>query len=321
MCTAISFKTKKHYFGRNLDYEYSYEETVTITPRNYPFKFVNGEKTNRHYAMIGMAFVQQFPLYYDATNEKGLSIAGLNFPQYAHYNATCEKLINVAPFEFIPYILCDCATVQEALKKLKKMNIIKRDFSDSLPVSPLHWIISDSAESVVAEPLKDGFKIYENPVGALTNSPPFDYQLLNLANYMNITRNEPTDRFSDKVVLTPYSRGMGAMGLPGDLSSSSRFVRAAFTKLNSVCGDGEEESVSQFFHILGSVAQQKGCCKVEKGYEYTIYSSCCNTDDCIYYYTTYDNPQIYGVDMKRENLDSAELINYPLKKGKLIIQN
>ena len=81
MCTAVSFLAKNHYFGRNLDYEFSYNETVTITPRNYPFKFRRMGENNKHYAMIGMAFVQEnYPLYYDATNEKGLSIAGLNFP-------------------------------------------------------------------------------------------------------------------------------------------------------------------------------------------------------------------------------------------------
>ena len=112
---------------------------------------------------------------------------------------------------------------------------------------------------------------------------------------------------------------MGALGLPGDLSSQSRFVRAAFVRLNSRSGDSEEESVSQFFHILGSVDQQRGCCEVEPGaYEYTIYTSCCNTDKGIYYYTTYDNHQITAVDMRRAYLDSAELVRYPLVTGEQI---
>lgn len=106
---------------------------------------------------------------------------------------------------------------------------------------------------------------------------------------------------------------MGALGLPGDLSSASRFARVAYTKLNSVSGDGEEESVSQFFHILGSVDQQRGCCKVAEGkYEITIYTSCCNATKGIYYYTTYDNHGINAVDMKREKLDGRELVRYPL---------
>lgn len=323
MCTAATYKTKDHYFGRNLDYEFSYNETVTITPRNYVFNFRTMGKLPTHYAMIGMAFVQEdYPLYYDATNEKGLSIAGLNFPQNAFYPKKAPGKDNVAPFEFIPYILGNCKNVAEARKKLEKINIFDENFSKSLPHSPLHWIISDKNESIVVEPLKDGLKVYDNPVGILTNNPTFDFHLTNLCNYINVTREEATNRFAAGYELKPYSRGMGGLGLPGDLSSASRFVKATFTKLNSLSCDSEVESVSQFFHILGSVEQQKGCCRVEKGFEYTIYSSCCNTDKGIYYYTTYNNSQIVGVDMHKEDLNSSALKSYPLKKQEnLYIQN
>lgn len=321
MCTAVAFKS--NYFGRNLDYEFSYNETVTITPRKYPFKFRCMGDNHAHYAMIGMAFVQNnFPLYYDATNEKGLSVAGLNFPGNAFYPKKDKTKNNVAPFEFIPYLLCRCKNVAEARKMLKNLNIFDEDFSKELPHSPLHWLISDKNESIVVEPLKEGLKVYDNPVGVLTNNPTFDYHLTNLANYINLTRNEPVNRFASGFNLAPYSRGMGAMGLPGDLSSASRFVKAAFTKLNSLCGDNEMENVNQFFHILTSVEQQKGCCKVEKGFEHTIYSSCCNTEKGIYYYTTYNNRQIVGVDMRKCDLDAAELKSYPLlRQEKFFIQN
>ena len=120
-----------------------------------------------------------------------------------------------------------------------------------------------------------------------------------------------------------YSRGMGALGLPGDLSSTSRFARVAFTKLNSRSGDTEEESVSQFFHILGSVDQQRGCCEVTEGkYEITIYTSCCNTSKGIYYYTTYENPQITAVSMHAEDLEGTEVVSYPmLQKTEIRYQN
>ena len=121
------------------------------------------------------------------------------------------------------------------------------------------------------------------------------------------------------MALKTYSRGMGAMGLPGDASSMSRFVKAAFVKMNACSGESEAESVSQFFHILKSVEMQRGCVLLENGlYEITIYSSCCNTDRGIYYYTTYDNSRIHAVDMHRENLQGSELILYPLKKDQEI---
>ena len=315
MCTAVTYKTKDHYFGRTLDYEFAYNQTVTVTPRNYPFCFRKMGDMPSHYAIIGMAFVQEnYPLYYDATNEKGLSMAGLNFPGYADYKPINPDKDNVAPFEFIPWILGQCATVSEAREKLSCMSLLNEDFSVQLPLSSLHWMISDRDESIVVESVKDGLKIYDNPVGVMTNSPTFDFQMLNLSNYMGITREDPTNRFSPDTPLKIYSRGMGSFGLPGDLSSASRFVKAAFTKLNSISGDSEIESVNQFFHILGSVEQQSGCCKVEGGFEYTIYSSCCNTDKGIYYYTTYENSRINGIDMHREKLDGSELAIYPLVK-------
>ncbi len=323
MCTAVTYKTKDHYFGRNLDYEFAYCQTVTVTPRNYPFLFRRMGEMRRHYAMIGMAFVQEgYPLYYDATNEKGLSAAGLNFPGNAVYKPEDPNRDNVAPFELIPWILGQCATAKEAYEKCARLNLLGEDFSAALPASPLHWMISDREQSFVLEPLKEGVRLYDNPVGVMTNNPTFDYHLTNLSNYMGLSPDDPENRFSKDLVLAPYSRGMGGLGLPGDLSSASRFIKAAFTRMNSLSGDSEEESVGQFFHILASVAQQRGCCKVKDGWEYTIYSSCCNTDRGIYYYTTYENSRITGVDMRRENLDASEPVSYPLVgKQQIYMQN
>ena len=320
MCTAITYKTNDHYFGRNLDLEYSYNETVTITPRNYEFKFRKVDGVKSHYAMIGMAYVQDdYPLYYDAINEKGLGMAGLNFPGNAFYNEVKEDKDNVAPFEFIPYILSSCETIEEVKEKLKNINLANINYSDTLPVSPLHWIIADKENSITVESVKDGLKIYDNPVGVLTNNPTFDIHMFNLNNYMNLSVEQAVNNFSKDLQLEPYSRGMGAMGLPGDLSSASRFVKAVFTKINSKSGASESESISQFFHILGSVYQQRGCVHMGEGkYEITIYSSCVNQDKGIYYYTTYENSQITGIDMHKEDLDSSKLISYKLIEGQQI---
>lgn len=313
MCTSVSFKTKDHYFGRNLDYEFSYHESVTVTPRNFPFAFRHAPALATHYALIGMAFVQDgYPLYYDATNEAGLSMAGLNFPTYAHYFELQTNKTNVAPFEFIPFVLAQCKTVAEARTLLKQVNLCSENFSDALPASPLHWHIADADCSIVVESTAEGMKIFDNPVNVMTNSPTFDFHLLNLSHYMGATREIATNRFAPHVSLAAYSRGAGGFGLPGDLSSASRFVRAAFATANSACGDGEEDSVGHFFQLLGCVAQQKGSCAVEHGYEYTIYSSCCNTSRGIYYYTTYNNQALTAVDMHKENLDGKVLASYPL---------
>ena len=319
MCTAITYRTKDHYFGRNLDYEYSFHESVTITPRDYVFHFRRLPPMEHHFAMIGMALIaQNYPLYFDATNEHGLSMAGLNFQQSAHYFPEISTKNNVTPFELIPWILCDCKTVWDAEKKLENANIVNIPFSTEYPLTPLHWIISDSEHSIAVESTKAGLQIHENPIGIITNEPPFPYHLMHLNYYLNVTNMEAENRFAPNLQLNAYSRGMGGIGLPGDLSSASRFVKAAFTKLNSVSKDSESASISQVFHILGSVAQQQGCVKIGHLYEKTIYASCCNTTRGIYYYTTYENSQITGVRLHGIDLNTQALVAYPLIQGQQI---
>ena len=320
MCTAATYKTKDFYFGRTLDYEISYGDQVVITPRNYSFHLRKGGTMEKHYAIIGMACVMEnYPLYYDAVNEKGLGIAGLNFVGNAHYNKPVAGKDNVTQFELIPWLLGKCASVKEVRGLLKNLNLIDTPFKENLPVAQLHWMIADKEECITVESVKEGLKIYENPVGVLTNNPPFDNQMFNLNNYRGLGVENRENSFAKGLELNAYSRGMAGMGLPGDLSSLSRFVRVAFVKMNSVSGDSELESVSQFFHVLGSVDQQRGCCKLgEEKYEITLYTSCCNTDKGIYYYNTYENHQISGIDMYKENLDAEKLCTYPLIQGEQI---
>lgn len=323
MCTAISYKNGAHYFGRNLDLYYSYNETVAVTPRNYPLRFRKMPALDKHFAMIGMATViDGYPLYYEATNEAGLSVAGLNFPGNAVYCPFAEDKDNITPFEFIPWILGQCESVAQAKVLLSRINLLCENFSDAFPLSPLHFMISDKESSVVAEPLADGLKIYDNPVGVLTNNPPFDYHMFNLQNYMGVTASPPANRFSDKLELEPFSLGMGSVGLPGDMSSPSRFVRAAFVLHNSVAEESEDESVAQFFRILSSVAQPRGCTEVDGKFEYTMYSSCCNTDTGVYYYTTYNNSGITAVHMKRCDPFGESVVSFPLvKRPRIMWQN
>lgn len=313
MCTAISLHSKNHYFGRNLDLEYHYNETVVITPRKYCFRFRDAQTQKTHNAMIGMAIItDNFPLYYDATNEHGLSMAGLNFPGNAVYFPCKEGKVNIASFELIPWILGQCRNIHDAKEALSNLNITDTAFSEAFPTTPLHWMISDESKSIVVESTREGLLVTDNPIHVLTNNPPFPYHLQNIANYINITREEPNNRFSSKLDIKPFSRGMGGLGLPGDWSSPSRFVRTAFALTNSVCDDTEEGSISQFFHILDTAAQARGCAKVGKDYEITYYSSCCNTTKGIYYYKTYHNSRITGIHLHNANLNRSELYSYPL---------
>ena len=323
MCTAIVYKTNNSYFGRTLDLEHTYCEEVVVTPRNTVFRFRNGTVLQSHYAMIGMATVTEgYPLYYEAANEHGLAAAGLNFPNNAYYSPGKDGLLNIAPFELIPWLLSNFRTVEDVRRELRIINLWDMPFSNEFPLSPLHWMIADNNESIVLECTKNGLSIWDNPIGVLTNNPPFEYHLTHLCEFINLTPYVPENRFGS-LPLSAYSRGMGALGLPGDLSSASRFVRAAFAKTNSIAQNNEDDSVSQFFHILGTVEQQRGCVRLPNGgLEITQYTSCLNLQRGIYYYTTYSNRAISAVDMHRCDLNGISLCRFPLiTKQQITYQN
>ena len=310
MCTCITYDNGDFYFGRNLDLDCSFGEKVVITPRNFPLDFRLAGRKEQHYAMIGMASaVSRFPLYAEAVNEKGLCMAGLNFPGNAYYQKPEGRGMELASFEIIAWILGNYSTVAEVKNDLEKMKIVDLAFSEKMPPAPLHWMLADREQCLVLEAVQEGLKIYENPFGVLTNNPPFEYHRLNMNNYMNLSAKSPENRFCDKLSLKPYAQGMGAVGLPGDASSASRFVRAAFLKWNSVSPQDEKSNVSQFFHILDGVSMVRGSVITEAGtYDITTYSCCINTRTGAYYYKTYDDSRIRKVEMQETDLEGAELI-------------
>ncbi len=314
MCTAISYKAGEHYFGRNLDVEGSYGEGVVVMPRKFPLLFRYVPDLEKHFTMIGMAtVVDMYPLYFDATNEKGLSMAGLNFPGNTYYGPYDNGKHNIAPFEVIPYILAQCASTEEAKKLLSSVNVTHLDFRENLPVTPLHWMISDKDRSIVLECTKEGMTVYENPFGALTNNPPFPYHRENMHRYMGLHEGLEENKLSYHLPLENVSLGFGAMGLPGDFSSISRFVKAVFVKEKSQSGSTNRESVAQFFRILQSVAMPKGCVRMANGaYEYTRYSSCCNTDKQIYYYETYEDLTLRHLSLWDHDPNSRDLWIHPI---------
>jgi len=305
MCTAISWRGSRHYFGRNLDLERCYGESVAVTPRNYPLCLRRGETLRRHHAMIGMAHMALgYPLYYEATNECGLSAAGLNFPVSAVYHPYRQGKTNLAPFELIPWLLGSCATLDEAHAALETVNIQAENFSPGLPATPLHWLVADEHGALTVESTAEGLQIYENDIGVLTNEPPFPFHRANLRRYATVT---------PRPVEGALGRGGGSAGLPGGLDSASRFVRAAFTAANALRGEGDEREVSRFFHLLGAVAQTDGCVLLPDGTsQHTVYSCCCDTAGGIYYYTTYHNSALTAVDLHHEDPEGTAVVAYPM---------
>ena len=312
MCTAISYRADHFYFGRTLDHDESYHEEVTVISRHFPLPHLKAP--SEHYGIIGMAHIANgYPLLYDGINEKGLAMAGLNFLGFCHYPSPSSNGRNIPAYALISSILSECSSVLEAKDMLKSVHITNENYSDDLPCPHLHWIIADKIESIAVESCVDGLHIYNNPFGILTNNPPFFQQLTNISNYRMLTAKPPMNFFPGTSDLPVYSNGMGALGLPGDFSSQSRFVRAAFLCGSSTLETNETDCITQFFHILDSVAQVKGSCQLPNGnYEKTVYSSCCNCDEGIYYYTSYGNRRITAVNMHHCNLENNQLFRYPL---------
>lgn len=316
MCTCITYKNGDFYFGRNLDLEYTFGEKVVITPRKYKFSFKMLPDMPSHYAMIGMAAVHEdYPLYAEAVNEKGLGIAGLNFPGNAVYKDRMEEKKNVAPYELFPWILGQCSTVDEARELLEDVNLLNVPFVETLPLAPLHWMIADEKSCIVLEAVEDGVHIYENKYGVLTNNPPFPYYQMHLSNYRNLTAKVPNNQFAEELELPIYGQGMGGIGLPGDFSPVSRFIKAAFLKWNSYANTDELSNVTQFFHILDGVAMVRGAVLTEEEKcDMTTYSCCVNVKKGIYYYKTYENNQIQQIELGKEDLENSNLKIFQLPR-------
>ena len=314
MCTAIAFSQNADFFMRTLDLEHRYAEEAVICGQSFALPFRHTQKALSHYAILGIATViDSYPLYYDAINENGLAMAGLNFVGNARFTPYNKNKINLAGFELIPYVLGKCASVQEARRALSQINLVATPFNDSTPLSELHYFITDGKSSITVEPTDAGLEIHDNPFGVLTNNPKFDFHRENVNNYLNVTAEEPTNRFSSNLQIDKYSKGMGALGLPGDNSSASRFIRSAFTSQNAKRQSNEDEEIAQAFHVIESVFQVEGCVKGSAGLEKTQYTIAANLNTGTYYYKTYTRSQITAVRLTKENMKAPLLERHPLR--------
>ncbi len=319
MCTAIKISGKKQLFGRTLDVESSYGEKIIISKRKFDFKFSAPAYSPYQYAMLGVGCVREnYPLYFDAINEKGLAIAALSFRGNAVYHRKDSSKYNVASFEFIPWVLSGCASVAEAKELISKANITDDSFRADMPPSPLHFIISDKESSITVESLKEGIRIYENHLGVLTNNPAFDSQISNASAYMYLDSRQPKNKIAPDANLEHISRGMGAFGMPGDFSSQSRFVRALFVK-NHTESNIEGGEISGFFHATDSVTVPYGCVLNEGGEKtYTVYTACMDMESITYYFTTYECRLIRAVNLFEKDINGEGLLSFDIKSKESI---
>ncbi|MBI6050545.1 choloylglycine hydrolase [Clostridium perfringens] len=321
MCTGLALETKDglHLFGRNMDIEYSFNQSIIFIPRN--FKCVN--KSNKKelttkYAVLGMGTIfDDYPTFADGMNEKGLGCAGLNFPVYVSYSKEdIEGKTNIPVYNFLLWVLANFSLVEEVKEELKNANIVDIPISENIPNTTLHWMISDiTGKSIVVEQTKEKLNVFDNNIGVLTNSPTFDWHVANLNQYVGLRYNQvPEFKLGDQS-LTALGQGTGLVGLPGDFTPASRFIRVAFLRDAMIKNDKDSIDLIEFFHILNNVAMVRGSTRtVEEKSDLTQYTSCMCLEKGIYYYNTYENNQINAIDMNKENLDGNEIKTYKYNK-------
>ncbi len=315
MCTGIRFTDDKGnlYFGRNLDWTFSYGESVVITQRGFSNpKFMDGKVETKH-ALIGMAVVAEgLPMYLDCGNEAGLAIAGLNFPGYAEYeDAPVEGKVNVAAYAFPTYVASQFATVDEAEAALANVAIVGESINDHYEVSLLHWLISDKDRAIVVEYTQDGMHVYHDDLDVLTNQPTFPYHHENVRSYLHCTPDYPSQPIVwGEDQLEPYGSGSGMRGIPGDFYSPSRFVRAAYLNAHYPQQQGEAANVSRLFHTLLGVSMVKGGAKVADGdFEYTLYTGGYSAATQTYYYSTYEDLAVKSFRLQDAGLEGGQVVS------------
>lgn len=305
MCTTIAIAGQQFCFGRNMDIAEDFGQQVLLVPERAPLPLRQETALDTHYAILGMARLQDgFPLFADAMNEHGLCMAGLNFPQFAHYpDGNSWKPYSIAPFEMIPWVLGQCRTLAEAKQLLAHTELAAIPFSGTMPLTPLHWHIADASGSLAAEPLMGGLQLTDNPAGVLTNSPPLSYQLAYLGQFRHLSPEENERKWC----VPACSKGLGNLGLPGDASSMSRFVRAAI--LREQADFRHDDVIRQCFHLLDAVSVIRGTIRLPEGGEYcTRYRCCMEPQGMRYHYRKYADNACRTVQAAPSQMQGREIL-------------
>ena len=319
MCTAITLKTSEnhHLVGRNFDIHPMNYLSVALVPREFEYvNRVTNEEMKSKYSFLGMVlFYENHILFCDGVNEKGLSCLMLQLSKFSTWSHKIRKdKVNIAPYDVAFWVLSNFSTISELMEGLKQLNIVALPDDQTALSTEIHWLVSDtSGQSIVMERTRDKLTVYNNKVGVLANSPTFDWHLNNLDCYINVKSEQPEETKWGQQMLSPYSNGFGTIGLPGDFSSPSRFVKAAFLRNHVNVGEGDESAISECFHILDNFVVPRGVVETPKRKEchLTKYSACLCLETQLYYYKTSSNQQIQVIDLNKENLDAKGLKLFP----------
>jgi Penicillin V acylase and related amidases len=296
MCTAITLQSQSNevFFGRTMDFSHEIIPKLYIVPSSYVWhNNLNNNLIKDSLQFIGLGQKLDGILgFYDGVNEKGFAAASLYFAGYAQYSTTTHNdTEQIASIDFLHYILGRCTSVKELTSLLKDITIVGIPDPVTNTIAPLHWIATDrSGACVVIEPTDKGLELINNPIGVMSNSPDFNWHMINLRNYIETSPTQTEEVFWDSIRLTPFGQAAGTTSLPGGFTSPERFVRTAYLKTHLPQPKDSREAITACFHIMESVSIPKGAVMTNRNTcDYTKYTAFINTNTCEYFYKTYDD--------------------------------
>ena len=324
-CTGLQLKANDGSFvnGRSVEFGIKLDLTGLVIPRHYAFQGTlpdgqPGIHYQSKYAVVGAGTFGADTVV-DGLNEKGLAAGAFYFPDYAVYGKVTptNKSKALSPTEFINWLLTQFASVDEVKQNLQAVLIAPTAPKGWGNVPPFHYIVYDTqGKSIVIEPINGQLKVYDNPIGIVTNSPTFDWQLTNLSNYINLSPLSAASVTIDGVKLQQFGQGSGLHGLPGDFTPPSRFIRAAIFATAAVPSDNAQQAVLQLFHILnqfdipvGSVRSLNGSEVIN---EFTLATTVKNTQNASYYFRTFADQTIRMVNLNAFDLNSNQIKHFSM---------
>ncbi len=319
-CTGIKLKTKdnKAVHGRTFEFGIKVDTSVAVTPKGYAFTGTtplgDGMSYQSKYAAVGSICFDNLAIM-DGMNEAGLSIGTFYFPGYAGYTPTTteNQASSLSPIDFSNWILTQFGTLEEVKSALQSVFIaptVIQGWGKTPP--PFHYIVYDkSGNSLVIEPMEGKLNVFDNPLGILTNSPNFEWHMTNLRNYINLKPDNVAPLKIGKLVLAPFGQGSGMVGLPGDFTPPSRFVRAAVYSVTANPVNTVNESVFQAFHILNQFDIPLGTVRQENDgtvhSDYTLATVVHDPHNLKYYFRTYEDQTIRVADLKAFDTGAKEI--------------
>ncbi len=324
-CTSIRIKTTDGlvFYARTLEGQ-SYDSTIAVIPKGIeyigtlPDGKQNGMRWKTKYGIIGMD-VMGLPMLIDGMNEKGLVVGNLMFPGFAEYQPFDPKMASntIANWEVVTWILSNFATVDEVKDGIKKIRVCDVSVG-TMGQQPLHFVVHDRTGNCIGiEYVKGQLKVYDNPLGIMTNSPPLDWQLINLSNHINISATNVKPFKIEDVTLTDLGQGTGMLGLPGDYTPPSRFVRMAALVSSALPVTGPEEGLNLAMTIINNIDIAKGTIREIRGkepfYDITNWVVVADIGRGRYYFRTYENKDWRYVNMDKALAAAKNIMSIPVK--------